>query len=149
MVSVWRTRFNAQLTAGVRKRLSARTFWEKVQGSGSTEASLRRRARSPTLSPWLLYVMNKRSIVSPPVAMVDLLSKSQTNELIAEGGTSLRGACRNRDCCRLDQSPQIHAVPTSDQLARCEWETQDAVSCSDHACETSRNAHQRRPQIHG
>ena len=44
-------------------------------------------------------------------------------------------ACRNRGCCRLDRSRQIHAVPTSDQLARCELETQDTVSCPDPACE--------------
>jgi hypothetical protein len=58
-------------------------------------------------------------------------------------------ACRNRDCCRLDQLPQTRAVPTSDQPARCELETQDAVSYSDPACERSRSAHQRRLQTHG
>ena len=32
-------------------------------------------------------------------------------------------ACRNRDRCCWGQSPQTHAVPTSDQLAQCELES--------------------------
>src|ERR1700722_17489429 len=55
-------------------------------------------------------------------------------------------ACRSTKRYRPDQSRQIHAAPTSDQPAKCELETLDAMSCLAPGCERSHNARQRRPQ---
>jgi len=77
------------------------------------------------------------------------ISLIEGGSAMAWSSTVIFWACRNRDCCRPDQSRQTHAVPTSDRLARCELETQDAVSYSNPESERSRNAHRRRPQTHG
>src|SRR5215472_9242802 len=90
MVSGWRTRFSAQLTASVRKRSSARIFWEKVQDSGSTEASLRRTIRSPT--PGVMIVNLSALLMADGMNNARNLQKSRCSVPVAtnERGYEIR-----------------------------------------------------------
>src|SRR5882672_7721969 len=114
---------------------SAATPWTATTGSGEGYGMRTEMPHRPHL------LLNPHSLKTPPSGGCP--RHNEFNGLIA---TVIFWACRNRDCCRPDQSPQTHAVPTSDRLEQCELETQDAVYYPDLACERSRNAHRRRLQ---